>query len=89
MIPANMKEYLFMDTIMSKVITSDVQLEEYVCALLELDQESRLTAEEMNFAELLIALIEAYVMKYEINRSPCILDDREDFSRANDFWRNN
>jgi len=58
-----MEEYIFNDTGAPRVITSNAQLKEYITVLLELDRQSRLTAAERNFAELLILLIEAYVEK--------------------------
>ena len=61
MIPTTMKKYLNNQIGAPRVITSTAQLEDYVCALIELDEQSRLTTDERNFAELLILLIEAYV----------------------------
>ena len=63
MIPTMVGKYLDNQIGAPRVITSTAQLEEYVCALIELDQQSRLTSAERNFAELLIVLIEAYVEK--------------------------
>lgn len=63
MIPPMMEEFIFRDTGAPKIIRSDLQLKEYVTALLELDRRGHLTAAEQNFAELLILLIEAYYVE--------------------------
>ena len=67
------RKYIVNEIGAPRVISSAAQLEEYVSALLELDQQSQLTAAESNFAELLILLIEAYVARRHFSfvlRSP-------------------
>jgi hypothetical protein len=63
MIPSTLENYIFSEIGAPKIITSNLQLKEYVTALLELDQRSHLTVAEQNFAELLIILIEAYYVE--------------------------
>lgn len=58
-----MEEFIFWETGAPKIITSNLQLKEYVTVLLELDRRSYLTPAEQNFAELLILLIEAYYVE--------------------------
>jgi hypothetical protein len=62
-IPKTIGKYLSSDVGAPSIITSGSQLEEYITALLELDQRLDLTTSEANFAELLILLIKAYVNK--------------------------
>lgn len=89
MIPTAMKEYLFHETAAPKVITSDVQFEEYVSTLLELDEQSYLTAAERNFAELLVVLIQDYVEKNNSARSVTLVGYLQELLSANGFWQNN
>ncbi len=89
MIPITMEEYIFRDTAAPRVITSDVQFEEYISALLELHEWSHLTAEERNFEELLIVLILAYVEKNNSLRSPSLLEYLQESLSADGFWQNN
>jgi hypothetical protein len=89
MIPASIEEYLIRDTGAPKIITSDAQLEEYVSALLELDEQSQLTDAEKNFAELLILLIEAYVKKNNSVRSTALVGYLQELLSANGLWNNN
>src|ERR1700693_151688 len=63
MVPTTIEKYVSNEIGAPSVITSTTQLQEYVCALLEFDQKSQLTAAEENFAELLMLLIESYVKK--------------------------
>ncbi len=89
MIPASMEEYIFRETAAPKVITSDVQFEEYVSALLELDEQPYLTAAERNFAELLVVLIQDYVGKNNSVRSVSLMGYLQEILSANGFWQNN
>jgi hypothetical protein len=89
MIPASIEEYLIRDTGAPKIITSEAQLEEYVSALLELDEQSQQTEAEKNFAELLILLIEAYVKKSNSLRSATVAGYLQELLSANGFWNNN
>lgn len=89
MIPATIEEYIIHDTGAPKVIASDAQMEEYVSALLDLDEQSQLTDAEKNFAELLILLIEAYVKKSNSVRSATLVGYLHELLSANGFWQNN
>jgi hypothetical protein len=89
MIPITMEEYIFRDTAAPKVITSDVQFEEYISVLLDLHERSHLTAEEQNFEELLILLIVAYVEKNNSVRCASLMEYLQELLSANGFWQNN
>ena len=84
-----MEEYLIRDMGAPRVITTDEQLEEYVSALLELDEQSQLTEAEKNFAELLILLIEAYVKKNNSLSSATLVGYLQELLSANGLWNNN
>lgn len=89
MIPSSIEEYLIRDTGAPRIITTDAQLEEYVSALLELDEQSYLTDGETNFAELLILLITAYVKKHNSVRSATLVGYLQELLSANSLWNNN
>ena len=72
-IPKTIGKYLSNDVGAPSIITSGSQLEEYITALLELDQRHDLTPSEANFAELLILLIEAYVNKPDFGHTVATL----------------
>ena len=89
MISTIIRKYIFNEMGAPKVISSDAQLEEYVSALLELDQHSELTEAEENFAELLILLIEAYVARRDLVRSGSPLEDLKELLSADELWQKN
>jgi hypothetical protein len=89
MISTIIREYIFNEMGAPKVISCDAQLEEYVSALLELDQHSELTEAEENFAELLILLIEAYVARRDLVRSGSPLEDLKELLSADELWQKN
>jgi hypothetical protein len=61
MIPKAIEECPCNDIGAARPIATEAQFEKCVCASLELDQRSRLTSAEKNFAELAELWIEAYV----------------------------
>jgi len=89
MIPTTMEGYIFRETSAPKVITSDEQFEEYVSALLELDEKRYPTAAERNFAELLVMLIQDYVEKTNSVRSVSLMAFLQELLSADGSWQNN
>jgi HTH-type transcriptional regulator/antitoxin HigA len=68
-----------------KVITSDAQNERYISALLKMERQSHLTAEEKNFMELLTLLVEAYEEKHYPIRSASPVEVLVELMTANDL----
>ena len=89
MIPTTIEKYLNNQLGSPRVITSTAQLEDYVCALAELDRQNWLTVDERNFAELLILLIEAYVEKPCYRRFSSPAEILAELLSTNELLRNN
>jgi hypothetical protein len=89
MIPTTIEKYMLSGIGAPRVITSTMQLEEYVSALLEFERQSQLTAAEENFAELLILLIQAYVEKPHSRRFVTPMEVLQELLSANDFSTTN
>src|ERR1017187_30543 len=68
-----------------KVITSDAQNERYISALLEMERQRHLTAEEKNFMELLTLLVEAYEEKHYPVRSASPVEVLTELMTANNL----
>jgi HTH-type transcriptional regulator / antitoxin HigA len=85
MIPSAIEKYIFNDTGAPRIITSEAQHEQYVSALLDLDRRSHLPAAEMNFAELLTLLIEAYEEKHHSIRSASPVEVLQELLLANNL----
>jgi HTH-type transcriptional regulator / antitoxin HigA len=68
-----------------KVITSDAQNERYISALLEMERQRHLTAEEKNFMELLTLLVEAYEEKHYPIRSASPVEVLTELMTANNL----
>ena len=85
MIATTIRRYTFTEIGAPRVITSEVQYNDYVSALLELERRKKLTLTERNFAELLTLLIEAYEEKHYPIRSATPLEVLQELMTANDL----